>query len=264
MGSIYFQDLWNLLSTIGQSVFWTQLAFGILLFISLMTTIGLLFWYRSKANAFADQEPSDERLLNKQSQESTDERLPKSQKPTNQGLSAPKQQPDLNAAWNQVSESTDEESGYENTMPVQRNPFMELDRSCTSFRPISQLPNATECVPMTQIARPLVVRPTEPPPLPPVAALNKSTMTLDMSPSKGARPKWAQSVSHQEARRTQIRNATHSHLAQAGHYIALTKERPPTPTRTSSLRKPKSKRAKASYLNSADPLPASFQQSYEA
>jgi hypothetical protein len=125
---------------------------------------------------------------------------------------------------------------------------------------------------LTQRSRSVQNRPQGPPPPPPKPTLTKRTEALDTLErhavkSKGTRSRRAQSnASLDSARRVQIRNATHSHLAQAGHYMAPTNERPPAPTRTSSLRRKRSKKASANrtYLDSSDPLPDDFQQSYEA
>lgn len=196
-----------------------------------MIAIGLVFWYRSKANQTSNQDQiNDVQPPTQEAQVQVDSTAVIS-----------RNQQDLNAAWEQASQNSQDQSVYDNA-PLQATPFMSLNRSCSSFRPLDKPPICAESIPMTVHKSTMTNSAT-------LEAL--STLERNAKQSKGARPRKFQSnPSLENARRTQIRNATYSHLAQAGHYIVPTRERPPTPTRTSSLRKVKARKAKQSYTDS--------------
>jgi len=249
MSLFLFQDMFNLLSTIGQTVFWTQLGFGLFLFVCLMITTGLILWCRIKRRQLREQleapdpsQPSPPSLPDRPSQ-------PDRPRQPEQPSLPDRPRPDLNAAWN----NADSTSIYDDPrdLAISTNPFVGWDR-------LDQSLCSAQSFQMTQ-------RPSRyPPNQDAIDALN--TLERNALKAKGTRPKWAESnASLVTARSNVIRSATQSHLDQAGYYSGPSKPLPPPPPkRTSSLRWKKAKRAEHQpFLGSTDHIPTQFREAYE-
>jgi len=125
MSLFLFQDMFNLLSTIGQTVFWTQLGFGLFLFVCLMVTTGLILWCRIKRRQLREQleasdpsQPSPPSLPDRPSQ-------PDRPRQPEQPSLPDRPRPDLNAAWN----NADSTSIYDDPrdLAISTNPFVGWD-----------------------------------------------------------------------------------------------------------------------------------------
>jgi hypothetical protein len=233
-----FQMFFDLTSSFGQAIFWTQLGFGIFFTIGFAITVGIVVWCHKKMEQL-NEEPQQQVKVEKEI--SGELEVSSSRPPT-----PPPHQSDLNAAWNDARSSVYDNPEGDDT----GNPFVGWD-SLTRELDDDIPPPPTEWFPML------------------VEKCDKSTMT-DYEPdqktlnamstlernailSRGAGPKKVLS----NAQLVQIHNALHSHLEMAGHYMAPSRALPPKPpSRTRSLRWSKAK-ARV-YLGSADPMPKEF------
>jgi hypothetical protein len=237
-----FQDAFNLLSTIGIYVFWTQLGIGLLLLVSLAITVGLLIWYRSKLRRLQSNQDGDDP---KDPESDNDAGQPPQ---SDLEVKAPNPDPptDLNSAW----EDADSQSQYDNTHQ-DTNPFIGFD-SVSSFRPLGP-PQAVTQIPMIQR---------------PVCQRDMSTMTSityeplttlernAMQSKTGPRARWTESTEQLHRVQEQLLSATLSHLEQAGYYTRPVRQLPPqTPLRTSSLRGSRRNKRNRNIHRSEDQLP---------
>jgi len=247
--------VFDLLSDIGQYVFWTQLGFGLFLLLCCLIATGLVLWCRIKNRQLREQleAASSDPVASQPDSSSPPDRSRQPDQPDRSSHpDRPCQtypRPDLNAAWNQA----DSVSVYENPndLAISTNPFVGWDRLDPSLC-------SAQSFQMTQ--RPSRYQPNQDA----IDALN--TLERNALKAKGTRPKWAESnASLVTARSNVIRSATQSHLDQAGYYSGPSKPLPPPPPkRTSSLRWKKAKRAEHQpFLGSTDHIPTQFREAYE-
>jgi hypothetical protein len=230
-------DAFNLLSSIGQYIFWTQLGLGLFIFCCLLCAIGILFWYRAQLKRL-QLSTQENNTHNQEQGHTTDQELGNTQDTAGEPVSEPslaKPLPNLNDAWDDDSASL-----YDNP-PTANNPFTGWD-ACSSFKPLGSSRAVSESIPLTY--RPMAN--TDRSPM--TSATQEALSTLERNAlhskqSKLGRAKWTESTEQLQKVQQEILSATLSHLEQAGYYTRPSGHLPPhTPIRTSSLRGPSSSR----------------------